>query len=53
MENPMYITAEELLKEDNILKPTYHISTFVRGDFRYLIQLRTKTEKVYFEFHEN
>lgn len=53
MQNPMNVTVEEVLKEDNILKPASYIGKFFRGDFRYMVQLRTKTAVVYFEFHEN
>lgn len=53
MGNPIKVSAEELLKEENQLRPWIMVTGYFQGQFKYIIQLQTQTEKVYFEHHIN
>jgi hypothetical protein len=47
------IIENELLQEDNILKPVAYIGSFINGDYRHIVELRTAKEIVFFELMEN
>jgi predicted transport protein len=47
------IIENELLQEDNILKAVAYIGSWIKGDYRYTIELHKKKEIVFFELMEN
>ena len=47
------IIENELVQKDNILKPVAYIGSFIKGDYRYIVELHTKKEIVFFELMEN
>jgi len=51
--NPMNVTANEVLCEDNRLRPTSYHGAFFRGDFRFIVELQTRRAIMFFEFCEN